>query len=276
MASRVSKEITSVSDINELLAVKEEDIGLSLIMELFGEFDGKSRFHQYDTFTVPVGAYGKDKKKNSKPFKTTVGLWIFNRFMIEPELLELLGYINQELNKGAWNKLVSKVTQAVIEDDVPLEALDHLLQKSQKLMPICTVLSPNISEKFLTVSKYIEPKKKELFKKYEKEIDAGDAVVMEKIEKELIQYALDYLGDDPSLDLYYSGARSSIPNHFKNMYICKGMVRDPDPNAEQQYHAIKSCFNDGISKDEYSLLAKSLVRGPFSRAGKTAIGGYWE
>ena len=83
MAARVSKHITSVEDINRLLEIKEEDIGLSLIMELFGEFDGKSKFHQYDTFTVPVGAYGRDKKKNSKPFKTTIGLWIFNKFMIE-------------------------------------------------------------------------------------------------------------------------------------------------------------------------------------------------
>lgn len=276
MASRVSKEITSVEDINMLLAIKEEDIGLSLIMELFGEFDGKVKFHQYDTFVVPAGAYGRDKKTNKKPFRTTVGIWVFNKYMIEKDLLDLIGYVNEELNKKKWNGLVSKVTQAVIEDDVPVEALDNLLQKSQKLMPICTVLSPSISEKFLTISKVIQPKKDELFKKYEKEINAGDAVTMEKIEKELIQYALDYLGDDPSLDLYYSGARSSIPNHFKNMYICKGMVRDPDPNAEQQYHAIKSCFNDGISKEDYGLLAKSLVRGPYSRAGKTAVGGYWE
>ena len=48
------------------------------------------------------------------------------------------------------------------------------------------------------------------------------------MEKELIDYALDYLGDDPSLDLYLSGARSNIGNHFKNMYIMKGAIRNPD------------------------------------------------
>ena len=33
---------------------------------------------------------------------------------------------------------------------------------------------------------------------------------------------------------------------------------------------------DGISADEYSLYANSLVTGPYSRSKKTETGGYWE
>ena len=33
---------------------------------------------------------------------------------------------------------------------------------------------------------------------------------------------------------------------------------------------------DGVSADEYSLLANTLAAGPYSRAKKTEVGGYWE
>ena len=56
----------------------------------------------------------------------------------------------------------------------------------------------------------------------------------------------------------------------------KGAISNPDPNAKQEYNASTSCYIDGISKEEYSLLANSLVGGPYSRAAKTANGGYLE
>lgn len=275
MAKRIPKNITNPDDIAYLLSLKEEDFTLSTFMDLFGEFDGKQKFHPYDTFTVPKGAYG-NTKKNTNAVTTTVGIWAFNRFVIEKELGDTLGYLNYEIDSGKWGKLVDIVTEKVLEDELELYVLDHLLQKSQKLMPLDDVLTPALTDKFLNVSKYIEPKKRELAKKYQKELEAGDAVTAEKMEKELIQYAMDYLGDDPSLDLYLSGARSSIGNHFKNMYIMKGAVRNPDPNAEKQFDIVLSNYNDGISKDEYSIMCNSLATGPYKRAAKTEVGGKWE
>ena len=87
---------------------------------------------------------------------------------------------------------------------------------------------------------------------------------------------MEYLKDDPSLDPYLSGAGGNIDNNFKNMYIMKGAIRNPDPTAKKEYEIAKSSFIDGISKDEYSLLARSLSGGPYSRAKKTELGGYWE
>lgn len=275
MATRVPKVITNKNDIDYLLNLKEEDITLSEMMELFGEFNGKIKFHPYDTFVVPKGKYGKNKK-NTNSVNTTVGIWIFNKFMIENELSDTLGYLNYEINGDKWDELVDIVTEKVLEDDLELDVLDHLLQKSQKLMPMCTVLTPSVTQKFLNVSKYIEPKKRELAKKYEKELAAGDAVTAEKMEQELIDYALEYLKDDPSLDLYLSKARSSIGNHFKNMYIMKGAIRNPDPNAEKQFDIALSNYNDGISKDEYAVFCNSLSAGPYKRANKTEVGGKWE
>lgn len=275
MATRVSNNIINPNDVKEILELNESNITTDVIMELFGEFNEKQRFHPYDTITIPEGVYGKTKKNKNK-FKTTIGLWIFNRFMIEQDLSDDLGYINHEINKKEWNKIIDIISCKVLEDDLDIQVLHTILKKSQLLMPMATFLTPTMTDKFLSLPKYLEPKKKELFKKYEKELDAGDLITAKKVETELINYALDYLKDDPSLDIYLSGARSIIDNDFKNMYICKGMIADPDPNAKQQFRFAKSCYNDGISKEEYSLFANDLAAGPFSRARKTAIGGYWE
>ena len=143
-------------------------------------------------------------------------------------------------------------------------------------MPYEAILSPNHTEELLSCSKKIEKRKKELFKQNKEKLDAGDAACAERIEKELLAYAKEILGDDPSLDVYESGAGATFGNNFKNMYIMKGAVRNPDPNAEHEFKIASSSYIDGISADEYTILANSLSGGPYSRAKKTEIGGHWE
>lgn len=272
---RVPKVISKVEDIEYLTSVTEKDITLSFMMETFGEFNGKSRFNPYDLVTIPAGVYGKDKK-NKKAFNTTVGIFIFNKFFIEEELIPTFGYVNMELNKKGLNKLVDKLTKNVIEGKNTTSQLGRFLQKTQKTMNLCNVLSPNHTEKLLKCSKYLEKEKNRLFKENEAKLAEGDLVTIENIEAQLLDMAKDYLKDDPALDLYLSGARSSFDNDFKNMYICRGAIPNPDPNAEHRFNIAKSCYNDGISKDEYALLANSLSEGPYKRSQKTATGGYWE
>ena len=108
-----------------------------------------------------------------------------------------------------------------------------------------------------------------------KELDKeGNNLVVDNIEKELLAYAKELLKDDPSFDTYLSGARSSLKNDFKNMYIMRGASKDPDPT--KGYNVMTGSFIDGIKEDEYTYLAKTLTGGPYARGKKTAIGGYWE
>jgi hypothetical protein len=118
--------------------------------------------------------------------------------------------------------------------------------------------------------------KKKLIKENAEAVANGDPVIAEKIEKELIKFAMDYLKDDPSLDAYLSGAGGDIDNNFKISYIMKGAIRNPDPNAKQEYDIATSAYLDGISKEEYALFANSLATGPYARSKKTADGGYLE
>lgn len=150
------------------------------------------------------------------------------------------------------------------------------MMKTQKCMPYISILAPNYTNKMLSCSKAIEKKKKELLEKYKDGIEKGDPVIADKMDKELLQFALEYMGDDPSMDMFISGARGSIGNNFKNIFVMKGVIKDPDPNAKQKYKVATSNYIDGISPDEYALFANSLAAGPYARSKKTETGGYRE
>ena len=65
---------------------------------------------------------------------------------------------------------------------------------------------------------------------YREEVLAGNALVMDKIEKELIAYGKELLKDDPTYDFFDSGAGANWKNNFKNMFVTRGAVKDPDPD----------------------------------------------
>ena len=276
MPFRRSKTVISPKDIEYLLNIKEKDITTAFIMNTFGEFDNGQRFRPYDIVEIPANSYGPENKRNKNKFTTTVGIWVFNKYFIEPQLFDLFHYINETVTSGLFGKLNSRISEAVLEDKLPISAMDDFMMKTQKCMPYISILAPNYTDKMLTCSTVIAKKKAELYKKYKDQIDKGDEVAATKMEKELLQFAVDYMGDDPSMDMFISGARGNIKNNFKNMFVMKGVIKDPDPNAKQKYNVALSNYIDGISPDEYALFANSLAAGPYARAKKTENGGYRE
>lgn len=276
MSSRKAKRITSPKDIEYLVNIKEKDITTSFIMDTFGEFETGQRFRPYDIIEMPANSYGPEGKKNKKPFITTVGIWIFNKYFIEEDLFDIFKYINKTIDKKMYGKLNNDLSVAVLEDRLPLESMKRFNMKTQKCMPYISILAPNYTDKMLTCTEVINKKKKELYSKYEEQIKKGDEIAATKMEKELLDFALEYMGDDPSMDMFISGARGSIGNNFKNMFVMKGVIKDPDPNAKQRYNVAMSNYIDGISPDEYALFANSLAAGPYARAKKTENGGYRE
>lgn len=276
MSSRKSKKITSPKDIEYLVNIKEKDITTSFIMDTFGEFETGQRFRPYDIIEIPANSYGLEGKKNKKPFVTTVGIWIFNKYFIEEDLFDMFKYVNKTIDKKMYGKLNNEISVAVLEDRLPLETMKRFNMKTQKCMPYISILAPNYTDKMLTCTEVINKKKKELYKKYEEQIKKGDEIAASRMEKELLDFAIEYMGDDPSMDMFISGARGSIGNNFKNMFVMKGVIKDPDPNAKQKYNVAMSNYIDGISPDEYALFANSLAAGPYARAKKTENGGYRE
>ena len=276
MDTRKSKEIKDQKLISTLLDIKEEDVTTSFIMEIFGHFEGKETYNPYDLINIPAKTYGKGNKKNKEAFKTTVGLWIFNKYFIEPDFFDIFGYISEPITDDLFGSINKKLSYALLEGRITTKQLERYLMKTQKFMPYVNILSPSYTEKMLTCTSVINKKKEELYKKYKDKIEQGDEIAGTQMEKELLDFATEYLKGDPSMDLFLSGARGSIGNNFKNMFVMKGVIADPDPNAKQKYHVATSNYMDGIKPEEFSLFANSLAAGPFARSKKTADGGYTE
>ena len=268
---RKAKEIINPDLIKTLLDLTEDDcLTLSKMMDLLGDFGGGEKYKPYDYFKVPVDSYGPEGKRNKKPFYTTVGLWIFNRAFIEKDLFDLFQYINDPITKKVHGKINNELSYAVLEDKISLDVLKKFEQKVQKFMPLVSVLSASYTDKMLTITESVDKKKKELLKKYKEGIDNQDPKVMNVIEKALLDYSKELLKDDPSMDMFDSGARASFGNNFKNMFVSKGAIKNPDPT--KGYDLITSSYMDGVTKEEYPAFAASLSAGPYSRAKKTETG----
>ena len=275
MAKRVSKKITGELR-DALININEEDITASFIYDLFGVYDGVTKCNPYDTIDIPPGSYGPDKKKNKNTFTTTVGLWIYNKWFIEKQLFDVFGYITDTITGKKLDKMNQVLTYELMEDRITTEVLKRYLMKTQLVMQFVTILAPNYDESILNISRVVSKKKDALVKQYKTEIENGDTVIAEKIEKELIEYAKEVLKDEPSMDIFLSGARSNIDNHFKNMFIWKGATRDPNPDSKQEFRVATSNYMDGIKREEYALYCNSGIEGAYSRGKKTEDGGYLE
>lgn len=275
MTTKKINKITNEKDVEMFLNIKEEDITTSFIMNNFAGFNGNPpKFNVYDEIEIPIGRYGLGELKNIKPFTTSLGSWVFNKYFIEKDLIGIMGYDNKAVSKKHFEQLNEKLTYAFLEDDITLDQFKLFLEKTQKMTPFVSVLAPSVTMKLLLCSKEIAKEKKRLLKQYEKEIAAGDEIVTEKIENELLEFAQDYLEGDDSMDCYNSGARMKLGNHFKNIHIIRGAARDSDP--DKGYNIMTSNYMDGISKEDYRALCNSLVAGPYARGKKTSTGGYWE
>lgn len=278
---RISKEIKDKKDIDYLIKLTENDITTSLIMELFADFGDHHRFNPYDIITIPIGGYGGTlpngkEKRNKTSFTTTVGRLIFNKYFIEcePELLDIIGYVNDNISKKTYGKIFDTLGYDVLENRISIDTYKRFCKRSQKFMPYVSILAPNHSDNMLTITKKIDKKKEELINSNKEAIEAGNVYVVDKISKELLEYARELMKDDPAMDMFLSGAGGSFENNFKNMFIMRGSVQDPDPR--KSYNIITSNYIDGVSKEEYSKLANTLAAGPYSRSKKTELGGYWE
>jgi hypothetical protein len=130
--SRISAE-----DKQYLLSLKPEDITYELGMQLFADHvkkvDGKvvevkSRFETYDTFVLRAGEY-----TNKEDIVTTVGSFIFNKFIIEPRFAEFLGYVNDEINSDGLKSLENKLSKLLLEDKINTAAFADYIDRIQWL-----------------------------------------------------------------------------------------------------------------------------------------------
>lgn len=275
MKREPSRHITNKEDLDYIFSLTSHDLcKLSVLINMFGHFNGKRRFRPYDTIDIPPGTYGKGNTKNKNCYTSTLGRYFWNKIFIEEDLMHLdKPYYNECCNKKLFKKINGLLSHGVLEGKIGVEELKRYLVKTQKIMPLVTVLMESESEAMYLLADKIEPKKRELLKKYKKEIDEGKDYVVSQIEKDLIAYAKGLLQDDGSLDVFDNDESADYGNNFKNMFVMKGLVKK---NGADGYNLITASYMVGIPKDEYVMFADSLAAGPYARSRKTATGGYWE
>lgn len=269
---RVSKHINDKESIEYILGLSSKDCARrSIIMDMFANFGDGPRFNPYDTIDIPANTYG-NKKKNKNKFRTTVGLYIFNKGCIEP-FSDILGYINKPVTSDVWEDINDELSYALLENKITLEDFKRLMLQSQIYMGCCTALASSHTDRLFDLNAVIDKKKKKLLKtKYQKRIDAGDLAAVSELEKELLDFSKEYLKDDDSIDMFNSGARSSWGNNFKKLYNGVGLVTRTDGS----FSYISTSYMDGMKPEDFAAINDSAIEGPYARSRKTADGGYKE
>ena len=119
---RKARVVTNPEDIKYLLELTEERcLEKSFITEAFGEYKGSPRFYPYDIITIPPNSYGPEGKRNKNAFKTTVGLWVFNKAFVEKDLFDIFHYVNDTFGKKMAKKFKTKISEAILEDRLSLD-----------------------------------------------------------------------------------------------------------------------------------------------------------
>jgi len=268
---RSSKQIQKPDDVKEILELTHEKAcEKSLIMDWFADYGDGPRFNTYDTIDIPKGYYGSSKK-NKNSFKTTIGLWVFNKAFIEP-FSNIIGYVNEPITDDVYGDINSKLSYALLEEKITVDQLKEFIVQSQILMGCASAICPSHTMDMLLFTNKAEQKKKELEKQYKEGIENKDLTAIKNIEKELISFAKDELKDSESVDMYNSGARSSWGNNFKNMYLVKGSIRKTDGS----YDYVGSSYISGLKPKDFAKTNDAAVGGPYSRSQKTRYGGYDE
>jgi len=306
-AKRKSKKITNQADIDKILSITHSKARTkSVLMELFADFGNGPKYNPYDIIEVPKGAFGglsyskndmdraeaiamvpdnKDPKKmveiktstkkNKNSFTTTVGSLIFNRIFTEP-LSDILGYINESITSKKYGSSINKkISYALLEDRIGIKQLKHLIENTQLIMSCCSAWASSHTNRIFTMQEDIAKKKEEILNRpgMKEKLESSDLTAMKEMENELIDYSKNkILKDDPSIDMFLSGARSSFDNNFKNMYLMRSGVTGTDLKTT----VVTDSYMDGMDLKNYSVIADAAVVGAFSKSCMTAGPGHLE
>lgn len=262
----------------ELLNRAPKDFTFTYLRDLFGDtsmkdkngkvFVKKSKYEVNDIIHLEANEY-----HNASPCDTTIGRICWNKVMIDRiGVRRFFPYMNDVLIKKKSTKFESDMTQLLVDDKIDTSTFRNYIDHRDWLgLQLHGIITVSFTEKTIKTPESVKKLRDELFKKYEKELSDGDIVTAGKIEKELIGKMVDIIKDDPGFDLYNSGARGDINNHMKNLFIMRGGVLNPNTG---KYDIMKTSFNEGLRKEDFTAASNSVVQGAYPKAVNDKIGNY--
>lgn len=255
-----------------LLSINYADIDYNLLMGLFSDTyeNGKikkSKFEPQDVFLLKKGEY-----INTENMDTTVGMFIFNKFIIEPRFSKVVGYVNYTINSKGLKNLESQLSEFLRDDIITSEDFaDYLMRIQWFGNKLHEPLASSFTMRGIKPIDKVIKERDRLIKENQKALEKGDIIVMSEIESKLVKMAEEEIGDDPSMDLYYSGARGSISNNYKQLSIVKGPIMNL---ASGKYEFVENNFYEGISKDKISSTGSNVVNGAYPKTCDVKESGY--
>lgn len=260
-------------EVQALIDRPAKDYTFEFLVDLFaykreGNTVKPRRYAPNDIVTLKPKQY-----HNKEEEKTTVGRLVWNKVMVERVgVFDYFSYFNKAMTKGNYMGYEAALTLLLREDHIDTKTfrtyIDHRDWLGLQLHAIITV---SFTEKTIKTPENVKKLRDELFVKYAKELEDGDVLVANKIEKELVQEMVDTIKDDPGFDLYASGARGDINNHMKNIFLMRGGVMNPNTG---KYEIMKTSFNDGLRKEDFTAASNSVVQGAYPKSCATADSGY--
>ena len=261
----------------ELLALTPNDLTFSKMVALLGRVRApgdrlrptKPRFEPTDTFEITPSDYSLVKKAHT----TTVGKYIYNRYVIEGAGVQAAtGYVDWEISDGGNKKVEDIIAKALLNDIINIEQFNSYIVRRDTLgQQLRAVIASSFTPGILKAPPSVIKRREELVKQNAKALKDGDAVVSSHIEHELLDMTKKELAGDPGMDLYTSGARGSFSNNFKNNHVFKGAVYN---NITNKYDIVTSGYMEGFSKENLPSLANVVIAGSYPSAVGTQTAGY--
>lgn len=261
----------------ELLALKQEELSVSLMSKLFGKtakkIDGKWQIQppKFDTKSplhLDAGEY-----INQKEVDTTVGSFLFNKIMVEGMLEPVIPnqYYNEVVNKKGFKKLVGMLSEGLMMGKIQIDPtlIKWLKQYEFYGMKAVTIFSPSYTEGLLKKNISVTKEKEKLLKEKKGELSPSE---MTEIEDTLVKKSHEILKKDPGLTLYDSGGRGSFDNDYKNMNLMLGPVAVP--GEEGQFDMITSNYIEGLQKSDLVAAGNMVVNAAHPKAIGTQVSGY--
>lgn len=263
-------------DKDYLLSIKQEEICYDLLVQLLGDttqlVNGKvvvkkSRFKPEDEFVLNPGEYF-----NKEKVTTTVGLFLYNKYIVENDFEKVLGYWNTTIDKKELGTIEYKLSKALMNQQITVEQMARYLDKTQHLsMSLHHVICGSFTMNTLIPNKDAISYRDKFVKQHKKELDEGNVNLAVKLEKDVMGIAKDKLAGDSGMDLYDSGARGSFGNNFKTISLMKGPIYNP---ILGRFEVVTTNFMEGIDKKDIATYANAVIAGAYPKAVGTQESGY--
>ncbi|MCM1294991.1 MAG: hypothetical protein NC311_05570 [Muribaculaceae bacterium] len=207
--------------------------------------------------------------------KTTLGLYIANKYLFED--LEIFGYINTAITGKLNGKIDEKMAKALQAGDITREQYGVYIDRAQWLYggPLAFIINVSLSETVMSLPKAAKARRQELLEKNKVGIERNDPQVSAHIEKEVVSVALDEMRKhpDPSMALFDSGCGLDPYNQYKTIFVMKGAVQDNTGESPTGYKIVTSNYDEGVSKEDMSKIADSVVTTAYSSGVATQDSG---